>query len=255
MRLIRECYTVLLSATIVVVAAAWGSSQEPGPARKVESRTDPKINEPFKNPDVKGFIKKFESAEREVYVKRAEIVAALGLSSGMAVADVGAGTGLFTRLIAEKVGPRGKVFAVDIARSFLEHVARDAKARGHDHVVTVLSTQDSVNLPEKSVDLVFLSDVYHHLEKPAQILASIHRALRSGGGMVVIDFDRVEGRSSAFVLKHVRASKAVVIKEIERAGFTPVATAEAPAFKENFFLRFRKSDRPAIVPTRAGDSL
>ncbi len=191
-------------------------------------RTDPKINEPFKNPDVKDFIKKFESTNREVYVKRDEIVAALGLKSGMAVADVGAGTGLFTRLFAEKVGPGGKVYAVDVAKSFLAHIARDAAKRGYDQVVTVLATQDSTSLPESSVDLVFLSDVYHHLEKPEKTLASIYRALRPGGGLAVIDFERVEGRSSAFVLKHVRATKAVVIKEIERAGFTGVPTPDAP---------------------------
>ncbi len=208
-------------------------------------RTDPKINEPFKNPDVTSFIKRFESPEREVYVKRDEIVAALGLNSGMAVADVGAGTGLFTRLIAPKVGPRGKVYAIDVAQSFLDHIGRDAKKRGLGQVVTILATQDSTGLPEGSVDLVFLSDVYHHLERPEKTLASIERALRPGGTLVVIDFDRVEGRSSAFVLKHVRAGKAVVIKEIERAGFTSVPTPEAPRFTENFFLRFRKTERPA----------
>ncbi len=107
------------------------------PAVASRSRTDPKINEPFMHPDVKDFIKRFESAEREVYAKRIEIVAALGLRPGMAVADVGAGTGLFTRLIAEKVGPTGKVYAVDISELFLAHVARDANERGYDQVVTV----------------------------------------------------------------------------------------------------------------------
>jgi ubiquinone/menaquinone biosynthesis C-methylase UbiE len=241
---VRECLAVFSSATIVVIASAWGGAQEPGPAVSSKSRADPKINEPFKKPDVKGYIKKFESPEREVFVKRNEIVAALGLRPGMVVADVGAGTGLFTRLIAEKVGAGGKVYAVDIARSFLEHIARDAKNRGYDHVVTVLGTQDSTRLPVGSVDLAFLSDVYHHLEGPEKLLASIHHALRPGGGLVVIDFDRVEGRSSAFVLKHVRAGKAVVVKEIERAGFAAVPTPEAPRFKENYFLRFRKSGEP-----------
>ena len=100
-----------------------GTSQTTAPATK----TDPKINEPFKKPDVKEFIKKFESDDREIYAKRNEIVAALGLSPGMAVADVGAGTGLFTRLFAEKVGTTGKVYAVDIAPRFLAHIAAEAK--------------------------------------------------------------------------------------------------------------------------------
>jgi hypothetical protein len=55
-----------------------------------------------------------------------------------------------------------------------------------------------------------------------------------------VEFDRVEGRSSAFVLKHVRASQAVFRKEIEEAGFTPIPTPDPPKLKENFFLRFEK---------------
>ena len=86
-----------------------------------ESKTDPKINEPFKKADVKGFIKKFESDDRELYKKRNEIVAALDLRPGMAVADIGAGTGLFTRLFAERVGPQGKGVR---GRYLAEHVWR-----------------------------------------------------------------------------------------------------------------------------------
>ena len=71
--------------------------------------------------------------------------------------------------------------------------------------------------------------MYHHLEKPEKTLASIHQALRPGGRLVVIEFDRVEGKSSAFVLKHVRASQAVFRKEIEAAGFSAIPTPNPPA--------------------------
>ena len=86
---------------------------------------------------MKGFIKKFESDDREVFAKRHEIVAALELKPGMAVADVGAGTGFFTRLFADKVGPSGRVYAVDISPGFLTHVAAEAAKRGQKQVVTV----------------------------------------------------------------------------------------------------------------------
>ena len=72
---------------------------------------------------------------------------------------------------------------------------RDAKKRGQSQVVTVQGTQVSTNLPREAVDLVFLCDVYHHLENPEKTLASIRQALRPGGRLVVIDFDRVEGRA------------------------------------------------------------
>src|SRR5919206_3772426 len=89
------------------------------PARGQEQSVRPGINKPFENPDVKEFVGKFEVESREVYARRKEIVAACKLKPGMVVADIGAGTGLFTRLFASAVGPEGKVYAVDIAPKFI----------------------------------------------------------------------------------------------------------------------------------------
>jgi len=231
---------VAVSTSMFVLTATWGwtQTQTTSPTPSSQVKTDPKINEPFKKPDVKAYIKKFESDDRETYAKRHEIVASLGLTPGMTVADVGAGTGLFTRSFAEKVGSTGKVYAVDIAPRFLEHIAAEAKKRGQTNVVTVLGTQDTTNLPRESVDLVFLCDVYHHLEKPEKTLASIRRALKPRGVLVVVDFDKTAGKSSAFVLKHVRAGKDVFRREIEMAGFTWIPTPKPPSLKENFLFRF-----------------
>jgi ubiquinone/menaquinone biosynthesis C-methylase UbiE len=238
----RISIALAVGGALVVAPATVGWAQtETTPSKPAGTpRADPKINEPFRRPDVKDFVTKFETESRENYARRHEIVAAMGLEPGMAVADIGAGTGLFTRMFAEQVGPMGKVYAVDIAQPFLDHIARDAKDRKQKQVVTVLGSQDSTNLPAQSVDVVFLSDVYHHLEKPEKTLASIKRALRPRGRLVVVEFDRVEGRSSEFVLKHVRASQAVFRKEIEGAGFFVVPTPDPPKLKENFFLSFEK---------------
>jgi ubiquinone/menaquinone biosynthesis C-methylase UbiE len=230
----------------VLLATSWAGTQQvqTAPPPTSQTKIDPKINDRFKKPNVKEYVKKFESEDREIYVKRHEITRALGLAPGMAVADVGAGTGLFTRLFAEQVGSTGKVYAVDISPRFLEHIAADAKKRRLSNVTTVLGTQDATNLPAGSVDLVFICDVYHHLEQPEKTLASIRRALKPQGNLAVIEFDKVEGRSSAFVLKHVRASKDVFLKEVERAGFTSIPTPDAPGLKENFFVRFKKTAAP-----------
>jgi ubiquinone/menaquinone biosynthesis C-methylase UbiE len=250
LRIHRIGLALVVGASVVVLAATGGRTQTQTTESTPKSRTDPKINDPFKKPDVKQYVKKFESEDRENYAMRHEIVAALNLVPGMAVADIGAGTGFFTRLFAEKVGPAGKVYAVDIAPQFLEHIAADAKKRRQGQVVTILGSQDSTNLPSESVDLVFLSDVYHHLEKPERTIASIRQALRPGGRLIVIDFDRVEGKSSAFVLKHVRASQAVFRKEIEAAGFAGIPTPNPPRLKENFFLRFEKPGTTRTTPVR-----
>jgi SAM-dependent methyltransferase len=244
---VRAVAIVVATGVSIVIAVVTGASAQTTPPAK---RTDPKINEPFKKPDVKGFIQKFESDDREVYAKRAEVVAALGLKPGMAVADVGAGTGLFTRLFADKVGESGRVYAVDIAPRFLAHIAANAKQRGQSQVVTVQASQLSTNLPRESVDLVFLCDVYHHLENPEKTLASIHHALKQEGRLVLIDFDRVEGQSSDFVLKHVRAGQDDFRREIEAAGFRFEPVRKPPTFKENFFLRFEKS---SASPKRSAD--
>jgi ubiquinone/menaquinone biosynthesis C-methylase UbiE len=221
---------------------AFGQAVKPAPAPKTDSPAE--INKPFAHPDVKAFVERFEAEDREVFARRREIVGALGLKPGMAVADVGAGTGAFTRLIADRVGPKGKVYAVDVSREFLAHIKRESRKLGQAQVVTVPATQDSTGLAPGSIDLAFVCDVYHHLERPARSLASIRRALRPGGQLVVIDFDRVEGKSRAFVLKHVRAGKDVFAAEIRAAGFAPVPAPEAPPLKESFFLRFRRTDGP-----------
>jgi precorrin-6B methylase 2 len=212
-----------------------------------EKSVRPGINDPFQNPDVTKYVGVFEGESREIFVKRPEIVAACQLKPGMVVADVGAGTGLFTRLFAPLVGPAGKVYAVDIARKFIDHIERTCKEAGIQNVTGVVCTPTSVELPPASIDLAFICDTYHHFEFPSRTLASIHRALRPGGRLILIDFRRVEGQSTEWVLNHVRAGQEVFTKEIVAAGFRVV---DEPAFlKENYCVRFERVE-PASGPAR-----
>ena len=201
----------------------------------------PGINDSFKDPDVPKFLGKFEVESRVVYAHRAEIVKRVGLKPGMAVADVGAGTGLFTRLFAREVGDRGKVYAVDIAPKFLDHIAKTSKEAGLTNVETVRCSADDVNLRENSIDLAFICDTYHHFEFPHKTMASIHRALKPGGQVVVIDFVREPGKSTEWVLNHVRAGREVFAREITDARFKEVG--EEKFLKENYFLRFEKAKK------------
>jgi len=157
----------------------------------------------------------------------------------MRVADIGAGTGLFTLLFARAVGPTGHVTAVDISPTFVANIQRRALNEKLGNVSTHVNSQTDTGLPPASIDLAFISDTYHHFEQPRAMLASIHRALRAGGSLIVIDFERVEGKSSTWVIGHVRADKKQVIHEIEAAGFRLVA--DTGLLKENFFLRFEKN--------------
>ncbi|MGA2031127.1 MAG: methyltransferase domain-containing protein [Thermoguttaceae bacterium] len=209
-----------------------------GPADAQEKSVRPGINKIYENPDVKESVQRFESENREVFSKRKEIVAACKLKPGMAVADVGAGTGLFTRLFAAEVGPKGRVYAVDIARKFIEHVERTSQEAGLKNVTGIVCMPTSSELPPNSVDLVFLCDTYHHFEYPQKTMASIHRALRPGGQLVLVDYCRIEGKTPDWLLKHLRAGQEVFTKEIEAAGFKVVDQADF--LKENYFVRFEK---------------
>jgi ubiquinone/menaquinone biosynthesis C-methylase UbiE len=206
-----------------------------------EKSVRPGINKPFENPDVKEYLGKFEVESREVFAQRQAIVAACQLKPGMVVADIGAGTGLFTRLFARAVGPKGRVYAVDISDKFIAHIEKTCKEAGLTNVTGVVCTPTSAKLPESAIDLAFVCDTYHHFEFPYRTLASLHRALKPGGRLVLIDFKRVKGVSSEWIMGHVRAGQEVFTREVAESGFRPVG--EEKFLKENYLVRFERVPR------------
>jgi len=206
-----------------------------------DTSVKPGINDKFLDPDLKveEWTQKFEVESREIYHQRDKMVAALDLKPGMAMADIGAGTGLFTLPFAQAVGPQGRVYAVEIAKNFLEHIRARAARASAANVQTILCTEKSVELPEASIDLAFICDVYHHFEFPQASLASLQRALKPGGTLVLIDFKRIPGVSSEFILGHVRACQEVFEAEITAAGFEKVTQIEG-LLEENYFVKFRR---------------
>lgn len=199
---------------------------------------DPGINDHYYDADVERWRLIFESPGREIFDQRLRIVHAARVRPGMAVADVGAGTGFMAMLFARAVGPEGKVYAVDISPSFVEGIRARSREYRVENVEAIVNDQRDTRLPAESVDLVFVSDTYHHFEYPQDMLRSIYQALRPGGELVVIDFHRIPGRSSAWVLSHVRLGREEAISEIEAAGFELIG--EERFLRENYYLRFRK---------------
>ena len=159
----------------------------------------------------------------------------------MDVADIGAGTGLFTRLFSRQVGVKGTVYAVDISRPFVENILRVSRQQGLMNVKGVVNSPSDVMLDAETIDLAFTVDTYHHFEYPQSMLASIHKALRSGGRLIVIDFRKQPGKSSGWVMGHVRASKTKVTEEITSAGF--VLIDDKPLLDTNYYLEFRKIEQ------------
>jgi len=237
---------LLTFVTLTALAAGFGT----GTAQEKSIR--PGINDPFQNPDVKKYEATFEGESREVFAQRKEILKVVGLKPGMTVADIGAGTGLYTRLFAEQVGTKGKVYAVDIAAKFLDHIAARTKEAGVTNVTTVLCKPHSAELPANSIDVAFICDTYHHFEFPQRTMASIHSALKPGGKVVLIDFKRIPGTSREWTLSHVRAGQEVFEKEVITAGFKKLNEEKDLGLKENYFVVFQKVptmkfDYPAVV--------
>lgn len=229
-------------AGCVVLVALGCRSVAPSVEREVAS-VKPGINAEFLKPDLnpQQWVERFEKEGREVFDRRREIVAAAKLGPGSAVADVGAGTGLFTFLFADAVGASGRVYAVDISPVLLAHLKGRAREGGLGQVETVLGTDKSVKLAAGSVDTVFICDTYHHFEFPQHMLASLHAALRRNGELLLVEFHRIPGVSSEWMLTHVRAGQEVLEAEIAAAGFEKVN--EPVKLKENYVTRFRKVGR------------
>jgi ubiquinone/menaquinone biosynthesis C-methylase UbiE len=222
---------ILLLAGLLLVfsAAAQEQSIRPG------------INRHFADPDWQQWVNTFERSGREVYDKRHAIVAASKVRPGMAVADIGAGTGLFTRLFAAAVKPGGTVYAVDISSTFIDNILRTCREQGLMNVTGIVNTPLDSGLPADAIDLAFITDTYHHFEYPRQTLASIHQALRSEGRIIIIDFRRDPRISSNWVMGHVRGNQAQVIQELHEAGFRLVD--DKPLMRTNHFLEFVKAGK------------
>lgn len=112
----------------------------------------------------------------------------LELTPGMTVADVGAGFGAWTIVMAKWLGPAGRIYSTDIAAAQLAAIREAVVRERLDNVVVVEGSDRSTNLPEACCDAVFLRDVYHHLTQPEEINRSLAAALKPGGRLAVIDF-------------------------------------------------------------------
>lgn len=229
----------LLAPTLFAGTACRGAA--PAEAAPPEQSVAPGINDVFlaDDLDVEAFIDRFEGESREVAREHRAIVGVLDLGPGKVVADVGAGTGLFLDALAEAVGPTGRVFEVDISPGFVEHLRERIAGEGLGQASAVLTDPHTLDLPRDSVDVVFVCDTYHHFEYPATNLASIRRALRPGGLLVIVDFERIPGTSREWILNHVRADKQTVRAEVEAAGFVFEDEPRLDGLEENYVLRFR----------------
>jgi precorrin-6B methylase 2 len=152
-----------------------------------------------------------EREEREREERTDLLVAALPLRPGMVVADIGAGTGYLTRRMAPALMPGGKALAVDVQPEMVRMLEAMVRQTGLTQIQPVLGEEDDMRLPEASVDLAIMVDVYHELAYPYEMLASITRALKPGGLLVFVEY-REEDASVPIKAVH-KMSEAQVKRE------------------------------------------
>jgi SAM-dependent methyltransferase len=142
--------------------------------------------------DPKAYIGALEDPQRDAYQKPHEVLSALGLKSGEIIADIGAGSGYFTFRLAQHVGTKGRVYAVDVSPEMILHINRRIRDFKLNNVVSVLADPDDPLLPDRSVDRFFFSDSWHHIENRPKYLSLMKKMLKPRGKVVMIDFHKKE---------------------------------------------------------------
>jgi SAM-dependent methyltransferase len=163
--------------------------------------------------------------EREAEEKPDAAIEALNLRPGMVVADIGVGVGYMTLRMARKVGPSGRVYGVDIQAPMLDRLRSNAKAAGLANIEPVLSDPIDPKLPEGTIDLALMVDVYHEVAQPQQFIRNVRKALKADGRLVLLEY-RAEDPSIPINPDH-KMTVAQVRAELEPEGFrllTPIET-------------------------------
>ena len=182
--------------------------------------------------------------ERDAWQRPEEVMDALGIKPGSMVADVGCGAGYFTFRLAERVGPKGKVYAEDIREDRLAGIRKRAQKEGVTNIETVSGAEDDPRLPLASVDVVMIVDAFHEMRHYDAMLEAVFRALKPGGLLALIDGAAEPGRPRDEYYERHRMPEQTEREDAERNGFRFVR--ERPGFtrsddkKEYYFLIFEK---------------
>jgi predicted methyltransferase len=188
------------------------------------------------------FVKRmaYEGVGRDDWQQPDRVVADLGLTPGATVADLGSGGGYFTFRLAQAVGPTGRVYAVDVDEGLNEHVTAEAADQGFANVTAVLAATDETRLPEP-VDLVFTSNVYHHLSDRVVYFRRLREAHLAPGGRVAIVEFRPEVTSHA-------TARETIEEEMTAAGYRLVKAHDY--LERQYFLVFAAEAVDSEQPVR-----
>ncbi|MFH1234061.1 MAG: methyltransferase domain-containing protein [Candidatus Diapherotrites archaeon] len=150
--------------------------------------------------------------------KPGKVLTAIAIKKGQKIADIGTGGGYFSLRFAEIVGEKGRVYAVDTNKDFLEFVESQAKEKALNNVITVQAQNLKSSLPEKGLDLIFLRNVSHHLENRTDYFKSLKPFLKDSGQITVIEYKKGKPWTFRGICGH-HVPKETIMREMNEAGY------------------------------------
>ena len=214
----RRLCAVLALLLTTAAAPAMAQKQTPSPDPRYQTVTPSRdgIGKVYLGREIAGVMgwqgaAWLERDERQQEERGDLLLRELGLKPGMAVADIGAGTGYYARRMAPLVGSNGVVYATDVQPEMMKMLEDGAKKAGLTNIKPVLGGLKSVNLPDASIDLAIMVDVYHELEYPFEVIDSLVLALKPGGRIAYVEY-RLEDNRVPIKTLH-KMSEAQVRKE------------------------------------------
>jgi SAM-dependent methyltransferase len=164
-----------------------------------------------------------------------KVMEAIGVKPGMVVGEVGAGTGRVTVWLADRVGAKGKVYANDIDETALRHLAERCAREGLANVNTIVGTVDDPRLPAGTLDIAFMTNTYHHLEKPVELVRNIRPALKPGGILAIVERD-----ADRSVHKQEATRPEDFVRQMDEAGFEVVSVDKSMS-EDNVYIAHPKA--------------
>jgi predicted methyltransferase len=171
-----------------------------------------------------------ESPDRAAWQKPDQIMDALGIADGSTVADIGAGAGWFTIILARRVGPNGTVYAEDVQRQMLEAIRRRVSREGLLNVQGRLGTTTDPRLPERAIDAILVVDMYSEVDVDDRVtfLRNLARALKPNGRIGIVNYKPGQGGPGPSPTEGVRVEITAVEADAQAAGLRVLSRENLP---------------------------
>jgi len=180
----------------------------------------------------KSFAQVVEEWEKRINERQPiqKVIETIGLMPGMTIGEVGAGTGRVTIWFAKKVGNEGLVYANDIDKSALENLKKRCEREGFKNVKIIVGSIDDPYLPANSLDIAFMTNTYHHLAKPVDLVKNLLPTLKKNGILAIVERDKDRSTN-----KEEATTKKDFINQMDQAGFE-VYKIDTTMREDNIYL-------------------